>query len=105
MEPGKQRPIQSMEEGRDWERRFIGEIKAGRNPRHPPSRSINVSTQLRRWCLRTMFATGSGEQARTSARVVQVAASVSAALAVASRTTEGCGLSGLSCTAGCEECL
>jgi len=46
MEPGKQRPIQSMEEARDWERRFIGEIKAGRNPRHPPSRSINVSTQL-----------------------------------------------------------
>jgi hypothetical protein len=28
MEPGKQRPIQSMEEARDWERRFIGEIKA-----------------------------------------------------------------------------
>jgi hypothetical protein len=30
MEPGKQRPIQSMEEARDWERLFIGEIKAGR---------------------------------------------------------------------------
>ena len=28
MEPGKQRPIQSMEEARDWERLFIGEIKA-----------------------------------------------------------------------------
>ena len=27
MEPGKQRPIQSMEEARDWERLFIGEIK------------------------------------------------------------------------------
>jgi integrase len=30
MEQGKQRPIQSMEECRDWERLFIGEIKAGR---------------------------------------------------------------------------
>ena len=29
MEPGKQRPVQSMEEARDWERLFIGEIKAG----------------------------------------------------------------------------
>ena len=37
MEPGKQRPIQSMEEARDWERRFIGEVKAGRDPRRPPS--------------------------------------------------------------------
>ena len=46
MEPGKQRPIQSMEEARDWERLFIGEIKAGRDPRQPPSRSIHVSTQL-----------------------------------------------------------
>ena len=40
MEPGKQRPIQSMEEARDWERLFIGEIKAGRDPRRPPSRTI-----------------------------------------------------------------
>jgi hypothetical protein len=46
MELGKQRPIQSMEEARDWERRFIGEIKAGREPRHAPSRSINVGAQL-----------------------------------------------------------
>ena len=37
MEPGKQRPIQSMEEARDWERLFIGEIKAGRDPARPPS--------------------------------------------------------------------
>ena len=43
MEPGKQRPIQSMEEARDWERRFIGEIKAGRDPHRQPSQSINVS--------------------------------------------------------------
>ena len=46
MAPGKQRPIQSMEEARDWERLFIGEIKAGRDPRQPPSRSMHVSTQL-----------------------------------------------------------
>ena len=42
MEPGKQRPIQSMEEARDWERRFIGEIKAGRDPRRPPSSPTQV---------------------------------------------------------------
>jgi hypothetical protein len=35
MEPGKQKPIESMEEARDWERLFIGEIKAGRDPRRP----------------------------------------------------------------------
>jgi hypothetical protein len=35
MEAGKQRPIQSMEEARDWERLFIGEIKAGRDRRRP----------------------------------------------------------------------
>jgi hypothetical protein len=38
MESGKQRPIESMEEVRDWERLFIGEIKAGRDPRIKPSR-------------------------------------------------------------------
>jgi len=38
MEPGKQRPIQSMEEARHWERLFIGEIQAGRNPRRPRMR-------------------------------------------------------------------
>jgi integrase len=35
MDPGKQRPVQSMEEARDWERLFIGEIKADRDPRRP----------------------------------------------------------------------
>jgi integrase len=35
MDPDKQRPIQSLEEARDWERAFIGEIKAGRDPRRP----------------------------------------------------------------------
>jgi hypothetical protein len=46
MEPGKQRAIQSMEEARDWERRFIGEIKAGRDPRGGPARSARISTEL-----------------------------------------------------------
>jgi hypothetical protein len=46
MEAGKQRPIQSMEEARDWERLFIGEIKAGRDPSRPPTRSVQTSTQL-----------------------------------------------------------
>ena len=43
MEPGKQRPIQSMEEARDWERLFIGEIKAGRDPRITPARKVPVA--------------------------------------------------------------
>ena len=38
MEPGKQRPIESLEETRDWARLFIGEIKAGRDPRIVPAR-------------------------------------------------------------------
>lgn len=37
MEVGKQRPIESMEQARDWERLFIGEIKAGRDPRIKPA--------------------------------------------------------------------
>jgi integrase len=36
MDSGKQRPVESMEEARDWERLFIGEIKAGRDPRVKP---------------------------------------------------------------------
>ena len=31
-----------MEEAKDWERRFIGEIKAGRNPLVAPARTANV---------------------------------------------------------------
>jgi hypothetical protein len=53
MDPGKQRPIQSMEEARQWERLFIGEIQAGRDPRRPRTRRAphdmapkNVSTFL-----------------------------------------------------------
>ena len=46
MEPGKQRPIQSMEEARDCERLFIGEIKAGRDPLRPRSRAIQAGTDL-----------------------------------------------------------
>jgi hypothetical protein len=40
MSPGKQRPIESMEEARDWERLFIDEVKAGRDPRRPSSRTL-----------------------------------------------------------------
>ncbi len=46
MEPGKQRPIQSMEEAREWERRFIGEDRAGRDPRHSPNHAVQTSSQL-----------------------------------------------------------
>jgi integrase len=46
MEPGRQRPIQSIEEARDWERLFIGEVKAGRDPSRPPSRSTQTATPL-----------------------------------------------------------
>ena len=42
MDPGKQRPIQSMEEARDWERVFIGEVKAGRDPSYTPTHSARV---------------------------------------------------------------
>lgn len=37
MDGGKQKPIESMEQARDWERLFIGEIKAGRDPRITPT--------------------------------------------------------------------
>src|SRR3989449_4165354 len=43
MEADKQRPIQSMEEARDWERLFIGEIKAGRDPRRPRAQRKSVA--------------------------------------------------------------
>src|SRR6266850_5565167 len=46
MEAGKQRPIQSMEEARDWERVFIGEVKAGRDPSRTPTRLTPVNTQI-----------------------------------------------------------
>jgi hypothetical protein len=46
MEPGKQRPIQSMEEARDWKRLFIGEIKAGRDPRRRRGRAIEAEAYL-----------------------------------------------------------
>jgi len=46
MESGKQRPIQSMEEARDWERAFIGEVKAGRDPSQAPTRSIPVNREI-----------------------------------------------------------
>lgn len=37
MEAGKQKPIESMEQARDWDRLFVGEIKAGRDPRIKPA--------------------------------------------------------------------
>jgi integrase len=46
MEPGKQRPIQSIEEARDWERRFIGEMKAGLDPQRPLVPPPNVRTDI-----------------------------------------------------------
>ena len=46
MDPSKQRPIQSMEEARDWERMFIGEIKTGRDPLRPRSRTVEAGTDL-----------------------------------------------------------
>ena len=42
MEAGKQRPVQSMEEARDWERLFIGEVKSGRDPNRPPHRAVQM---------------------------------------------------------------
>jgi len=44
MEPDKQRPIESMEEARQWERLFIGEIQAGRDPRRPRKRRAATDT-------------------------------------------------------------
>jgi integrase len=46
MDQSKQRPIQSMEEARDWERMFIGEIKAGRDPLRPRSSTVEAGTDL-----------------------------------------------------------
>ena len=43
MEATKQRPIQSMEEARHWERLFIGEIQAGRDPRRPRTRRTTTT--------------------------------------------------------------
>ena len=59
-----------MEEARDWERLFIGEIKAGRDPRRPraPQKSIDaapkdVAAFLTR--TRTLRQTGRAEKHRT----------------------------------------
>ena len=41
---GKQRPIESIEEARQWERLFIGEIQAGRDPRRPRKRRTATDT-------------------------------------------------------------
>jgi integrase len=46
MQPGKQRPIESMEEARDWERRFIGEVKAGLDPSRVPNQPPKEKTEI-----------------------------------------------------------
>ena len=46
MAPGKQRPIESMEEARDWERRFVGEVKAGLDPYVPPHQPRKENTEI-----------------------------------------------------------
>jgi integrase len=46
MEPGQQRPIQSMEEARHWERLLIGEIVAGRDPTRRPSRAMQAGSKI-----------------------------------------------------------
>jgi hypothetical protein len=48
MEAGKQRPIESMEEARDWERRFVGEVKAGLDPYTPPHQPRKDQTEIRK---------------------------------------------------------
>ena len=44
MELGRQRPIESMEEVCHWERLYIGEIQAGRDPRHVRKRRSTRDT-------------------------------------------------------------
>jgi transposase len=66
MQPGTQRPVESIEEARDWERLFIGEIKGGRDPRNKPALRV-PETDLkvcRRVSRRVLRAAG---QARSSA--------------------------------------
>jgi integrase len=46
MEAGRRRPVASMEEARDWERLFIGEIKAGRDPRSTPEPPAQSASDL-----------------------------------------------------------
>jgi integrase len=45
MDAGRQRPVMSMEEVREWERRFIGEVKAGCDPRRPvrPAAALSLA--------------------------------------------------------------
>ena len=46
MAEGRRRPVASMEEARDWERLFIGEIKAGRDPRAAPEPPAKAAADL-----------------------------------------------------------
>jgi len=60
MDPNKQRPIQSLEEARDWERVFIGEIKAGRDPRRPRVVRARHRTPHRRMSRASLTRTSNG---------------------------------------------
>ena len=49
MKEGERRPVQSKQEARDWELLFIGDIKAGRDPKlppHPPQTGIATVADL-----------------------------------------------------------
>lgn len=47
MPADRQRPIESLEEARTWERLFIGEIEAGRDPRRPRRTRANTDASRR----------------------------------------------------------
>jgi hypothetical protein len=47
MPADRQRPIESLEEARTWERLFIGEIEAGRDPRRPRRTRTNTDVAPR----------------------------------------------------------
>jgi integrase len=47
MPADRQRPIESLEEARTWERLFIGEIEAGRDPRRPRRTRANTDAAPR----------------------------------------------------------
>ncbi len=46
MAEGRRRPVESIQEARDWERLFIGEIKAGRDPRAAPQPPAKAAADL-----------------------------------------------------------
>ena len=91
MEPGKQRPIQSMEEARDWERLFIGEIKAGRDPRRPSAARCRPAASCAT-CPRFSTPTWSAASSRQASAASQRSG---AASACSKNTSESCRLPAL----------